>query len=229
MRTLVLVLLAALSAACGLERHANTDGIADNDCYACHRANYEQASDPVHVGVMPTTCRDCHSQIAWRPAGPHPDADFPIRSGPHAAVDCGACHKPALGSPTDGANTDCLTCHTQAATAPAHVGEPDYRWDPAFPHSCLTCHPQGLANKHPEDRFPIASGAHQMPCEDCHIRATGPNTAGMNTTCIGCHTGEHALVRADRQHDEVGRYAAIRDPANPQFCRNAACHPNGRH
>lgn len=227
MRTLALVLLAALTAACGLERHADTDGIADNDCYACHRANYEQASDPVHVGAKPTTCRDCHSQIAWRPAGPHPDADFPIRTGPHAAVDCGACHKPALGPPTDGANTDCLTCHTEAATAPAHVGESDYRWDPAFPHSCLTCHPMGLANKHPEDRFPITRGPHQMPCADCHIRANGPNTAGMNTTCIGCHTGEHALTRADRQHDEVNRYGQYRDPNKPHFCLE--CHPDGRH
>ena len=48
----------------------------------------------------------------------------------------------------------------------------------------------------------------------------------MNTTCIGCHTGEHALTRADRQHDEVNRYGQVRDPNKPHFCLE--CHPDGR-
>jgi hypothetical protein len=49
----------------------------------------------------------------------------------------------------------------------------------------------------------------------------------MNTDCIGCHTGEHALGRVDGQHDEEPDYFAERgDASNPHFC--LVCHPNGR-
>jgi len=216
------LIVGALLAGCGLERHAATDQIDPNDCYACHRSNYEQATDPVHVGAKPTTCRDCHSVIAWRPAGLHPDDRFPIRSGPHAAADCGECHKPALGPPQGGANTDCLTCHGQAETAPLHVNAPGYGWDLAMPHACLVCHPAGLAIHHPEDRFPIASGPHAMPCADCHV-FPGPNNLS-NTTCTGCHTGQHNRARADNDHQEAPGYAW--SDSNPRFC--LVCHPDGR-
>lgn len=221
MRALVLVVALA---GCALERHAGTDEIADNDCYACHRANYEQARDPVHVGAMPTTCRDCHATTGWRPAGLHPDDRFPIRTGPHATSACAACHDPALGVPQGGANTSCLGCHPQAATAPPHTGVAGYGWDPAMPHSCLGCHPKGLASNHPEARFPIASGAHQMPCADCHVRSAGPDTGGQNTSCTGCHTGQHARPRVDADHGEVNGYAW--SDSDPHFC--LACHPRGR-
>lgn len=228
MRAAHLLTVIVLVAAAGcLERHANTDAFADNDCYACHRNNYEQARDPVHVGAMPTECRDCHSTIAWRPAGLHPNDRFPIRTGPHAAADCGACHKAALGPPQGGANTDCLTCHLEPDLVAPHAGEPTYVYDPATPHDpCLRCHPDGLKHGHPEDRFPIANGPHQLPCADCHIRATGlPDSGGMNVTCTGCHTGQHTRARADNDHQEVSGYAW--SDADPQFCRR--CHPNGRH
>lgn len=221
MRALILALCLT---GCVLERHANTDGVDDNDCYTCHRANYEQAQDPIHVGSKPTTCRDCHSTTAWRPAGAHPDDRFPIRSGPHAASDCAACHDVTLGAPQGGANTNCLGCHPQATTAPPHAGVTGYSWDTAMPHSCLGCHPKGLAGNHPEDRFPIAAGAHQMPCADCHVRSAGPDTGGQNTSCTGCHTGQHNRARADADHREVNGYAW--SDTNPHFCLQ--CHPRGR-
>ena len=64
-----------------------------------------------------------------------------------------------------------------------------------------------------------------MPCLDCHDAARGSPVGGMNTDCVGCHTGEHARSRVDAQHREVGDYTF--DPARPNFCLR--CHPNGRH
>ena len=36
------------------------------DCVGCHRKDYERAPD--HVGRRPTTCEQCHTTDAWKPA-----------------------------------------------------------------------------------------------------------------------------------------------------------------
>lgn len=221
---LAAVVVALAATGCTLERHDAAGPTDDNDCYHCHRSTYELATMPPHVGEMPTTCRDCHSTTAWRPAGRHPDDRFPIRSGPHGSADCAACHDPALGSSVAGANTNCLTCHPSGTTAPPHQGVPGYTWDPGMPHGCLTCHPRGLAANHPEDRFPITTGPHQMACADCHDRSRGPDTGGANTSCTGCHTGEHDRPIVDAHHREVSGYAW--SDSDPHFC--LTCHPRGR-
>jgi hypothetical protein len=91
---------------------------------------------------------------------------------------------------------------------------------------CLSCHPKGLADGlHPEARFPITSGSHRnMPCNDCHVPSVGTPVAGYNTSCVGCHTGQHAQSRVNGQHSGVRGYAF--DPNNPHFCLR--CHPSGR-
>lgn len=217
------VVVAAL-AGC-LEYHApNTQDIDEHDCGACHLRHYQLTSAPVHPGRFPTTCDDCHVTRGWVPAleGLHPDGAFPIRSGAHVSSRCLECHRLGQGPSQDGANTVCIVCHTEPASAPPHAGIPEYVFDPAAPHFCLSCHPAGTAG-HPEDRFPIASGAHEMPCTDCHRRELGPDGAG-NTSCTGCHTGEHARGRTDDQHDEANGYQW--SDSNPHFCLE--CHPDGR-
>lgn len=201
------------------------------DCVICHRADYQGVAQPQHVGQYPETCGECHSTMAWRPAtGLHPDGDFPIRSGPHQPVACGACHDPARGAYTDGANTSCVGCHTgehqRARVDDQHRGIPDYAFDAARPNFCLSCHPNGRAEgRHPEASFPIKSGPHQQfLCLDCHDPGRGAYAAGANTDCVGCHTGEHARARVDAEHREVGDYAF--DAAMPNFCLR--CHPDGR-
>ncbi len=39
------------------------------ECYGCHRADYEKA--PRHVDRFPTTCEECHTTDAWKPAHDH--------------------------------------------------------------------------------------------------------------------------------------------------------------
>jgi len=226
MRGLGLTVMLTLALAGCIEQHAPTTSIDDNDCGACHLANYHATTAPPHPGQFPTTCGDCHVSTGWVPAlsGVHPDARFPITSGGHAGTRCLDCHRLGQGPSTGGANTDCLTCHTQAENDPIHVGNAEYTYDPAQPHFCLTCHPSGIAG-HPEDKFPIETGPHQMVCGDCHRPELGSDRDGANTSCTGCHTGEHSRSRVDRQHDEVGRYQW--SDTNQHFCLE--CHPRGRH
>lgn len=228
-RALVVALLLGL-AAC----HKHPDDavqVSQGACVSCHSPDYQAATDPPHVDRMPDTCGDCHSQDAWRPAleGGHPEAFFPVAEGDHAGIQCNDCHDLERGPSADGENTDCIGCHTgdhsRAETDDEHGGVPDYRFEPEVPSFCLRCHPDGRAEDHPEDRFPIANGPHEsFECGECHDADLGPSTGGANADCIGCHTGDHSMSRMDDKHDEVGDYQW--QPSVPDFCRE--CHPSGR-
>jgi hypothetical protein len=121
--------------------------VSDEDCVTCHLGDYEAADDPVHVGMMPTTCDDCHSTHAWRPAsGLHPESQFPIQSGPHEGVDCSSCHEPERGPYQEGANTNCLSCHPNSADLRDEHDDEPFFYDTSRPNFCLDCHPRGLAD-----------------------------------------------------------------------------------
>jgi len=147
MRSLVFVSL--LTVACSQHQDGAVE-VSRRDCYTCHRADYEATTNPVHPGSRPTTCWQCHTTNAWRPAadGIHPESAFPIQSGPHRDFTCLDCHDLDRGSYVDGANTDCIGCHTGAHTRAKmddqHNEEPGYVWNDAQPSFCLTCHPRGL-------------------------------------------------------------------------------------
>jgi hypothetical protein len=211
---------------------AHPDGavaITQDDCASCHMPEYLGASEPVHVDRMPETCADCHSNQAWQPAVGlgHPEVFFPIASGDHSGITCIQCHDPGAGSSTGGANTDCIGCHTgaheQARMDDVHGGVSDYRFDSQTPNFCLSCHPDGQAADHPDDRFPLGGAHGGVACGDCHDDALGPSTGGQNVSCIGCHTGEHSMTRMDDKHHEVSGYSWQAD--DPDFCRR--CHPRG--
>lgn len=232
MNRLALAMLAAAALASGCRSHpGNAIEVATPDCISCHEDDYRAADDPPHAGRYPETCGDCHSTSAWEPAVGfgHPEAFFPISRGAHEGILCVDCHDPARGDSTAGANTDCVGCHTgehaRDEVDSQHGGVPDYQFDADMPNFCLSCHPDGQADDHPEDRFPIASGPHDMPCGDCHDADLGPSTDGENVSCIGCHTGEHSQGRMADTHDEEGDYQW--QPDVPDFCRE--CHPRGRH
>jgi hypothetical protein len=99
-----------------------------------------------------------------------------------------------------------------------------------FPTTCIDCHTTrawtpALMGTHPEGRFPIAGGPHSgFQCLDCHDPDLGASTGGMNTDCVGCHTGEHTRARMDRVHEGESGYPTGAAP--PNFCLD--CHPAGR-
>lgn len=126
------------------------------DCFSCHQANYNAAASTVSGhNTFPTLCTNCHTTAAWKPAqgGAHPEAKFPIANGAHktgAGAKIGACtdcHKPALGAPQAGKNTDCVGCHlgkhTRTSMDAKHKGVKNYPLGAAPPNFCLACHPNG--------------------------------------------------------------------------------------
>ena len=101
---------------------------------------------PGHASFA-TTCQDCHSTTAWRPAsgGSHPQARFSI-TGTHSYA-CNECHNPSLG-PDGAGNADCVGCHegehTLARMDGEHNGIGDYpRGANRAPNFCLQCHADG--------------------------------------------------------------------------------------
>lgn len=119
-------------------------------CVGCHQDDYDSSPFPGHADFS-TTCENCHTTTAWKPAvgGNHPENAFPIQNGAHSPYrdDCVSCHNPDLGSPVDGANADCVGCHdgdhTRAQMDPKHRDEPDYPQGAAPPNFCLDCHADG--------------------------------------------------------------------------------------
>ncbi|HEY5925021.1 MAG TPA: cytochrome c3 family protein [Kofleriaceae bacterium] len=222
----------AMLCACMQSHAPGVQALTGEDCYTCHRPEYESAPD--HA-ARSTACSNCHRNSAWQPAlADHPEVAFPIAAGAHATARCLVCHD--LDSPlpsTLGENTNCIQCHPNSSGQQRnHVGATSmqgaaYAYQDAVPNFCLSCHPKGQAAKHPDTRFP-RTDHHAVPCLSCHFRSNGPDTAGMNTSCVesGCH---HTLSWSDGQHGDVNSYASVRgDGSNKHFCLASGCHPDGR-
>jgi hypothetical protein len=107
-----------------------------NDCVACHQADYNAE----HTGSgFPTTCTNCHTVNTWTGAVFNHDASFfPIYSGNHQGKwsNCQQCH-PSAG---DYSVFTCLTCHSRTETDPDHLQVAGYSYDSL---RCLACHPRG--------------------------------------------------------------------------------------
>ncbi len=124
-------------------------------CAGCHAKDFQLASSKISGhSAFPMTCDSCHSTSAWNPTiggmGSHPEARFPITTGSHAnaAIGCADCHIASRGSPTKGANCDCIHCHLGAHNEPAidaaHTGISGYMPTSASaPNACLGCHGAG--------------------------------------------------------------------------------------
>jgi len=103
------------------------------DCYACHRADYEG----VHQGTgFQADCTACHRTNTWD--GATFAHDFPISSGAHAGADCADCHT----VPGDYGAFSCLGCHEhrQSEMDAEHGERAGYAYESA---ACLSCHPTG--------------------------------------------------------------------------------------
>lgn len=116
-----------------------------HECVGCHRDDYDRSPYPGH-SAFATTCADCHTTSAWRPAtgGSHPEDLFEISRGPHGEMECTECHDEALsGSWADNAN--CIGCHEhdQQHVDQQHADEGDYQWNGNDHDFCRECHPRG--------------------------------------------------------------------------------------
>lgn len=113
-----------------------------SDCITCHRADYQNASEPAHseLGFGPR-CESCHNFTAWRPAsfGNH-DPFFPITSGKHRGEwdACTDCHFAA----GDFSQFTCFNCHehSQSRMDDKHREVSGYSYESS---ACYACHPRG--------------------------------------------------------------------------------------
>lgn len=212
-------------------------------CFDCHGADYAGAADPPHPQNLPTTCNDCHTTDAWTPAmfshdgltaacvGCH-QADYDGVADPphpqHLPTTCENCHTTDVWVPAtfthDGVMGACLGCHQadyEGTQNPPHLN--------MYPQTCQDCHTTdawvpALDGIHPEANFPITQEPHsKFACLECHNAALGSSIGGVNTDCVGCHTGDHNATKMNDVHKDQVDY--VFDPDNPHFCLE--CHPRG--
>ncbi|MCA9593392.1 MAG: hypothetical protein KC776_08770 [Myxococcales bacterium] len=152
-------------------------------CYGCHQKDYEGSPYPGHQ-TFPTTCENCHSQVAWKPASPveHP---WPLL-GAHSSAPCSGCH---VGNPPvyKGTPKICSACHIDDYNSSPFPGHQD------FPTSCQDCH-NTIAWKpaSPVDHpFPFTGAHANTPCLSCHV-GNPPVYKGTPTECYGCHAADYA-------------------------------------
>ena len=183
------------------------------DCYGCHKAKYDQTTNPNHAAAgFPTTCESCHNPASanWTATFNH-NQFFPLL-GRHLTAACSSCHK---NNVYKGTPRTCYPCHQanyDNTTNPNHRAA-------GFPTTCEACHTasdnawtQGRFN---HTWFPITSGRHSgLDCVRCH---TNPS----NYVVFSCLTGCHAKAETDSHHQ--GRSGYRYDSA---ACYS--CHPNGR-
>jgi hypothetical protein len=115
--------------------HVQWTPASQNDCVACHQADYNLE----HAGSgFPTTCTSCHTVNNWNATFDHDAQFFPIYSGKHAGKwsTCQECHN----NPAEFSTFTCLTCHARGQTDLDHDQVPGYGYASV---QCLACHPRG--------------------------------------------------------------------------------------
>lgn len=172
---------AMLGGSCTGDQHERMQ-VRHDDCYTCHQPEYEATAMPAHVGLYPTACGNCHSNVAWIPAVAQNHDQFPLNNR-HAEIACSSCHTVGFG-PGETPNT-CVGCHRanyDTATMPPHAG---------YPTDCASCHddagwsPSTFVHPWPLD------GAHATTsCFTCHT-GDPPQYAGVPRQCVGCHQSDY--------------------------------------
>jgi len=168
-----------------------------NECYDCHREEYQEAREPDHIaGNFPTDCRVCHlSMVTWE--GASFDHSAFVLSGAHQTAACSDCHKNGQYA---GLPSQCVDCHLEDYN---NALEPDHQ-NAGFPTTCESCHGtqaiswQGATFDH--SSF-ILKGNHQTAaCSDCHINNVYTGTA---RECVGCHLDDYNATQ-NPNHQQAG-------------------------
>jgi hypothetical protein len=126
-----------LCAKCHASGYTNTP----TNCYACHTAKYNSATNPNHLTAQfPKECEECHTTTAWTPSTFNHDTKyFRIYSGEHKGewTLCTECHTTS----TNYAVYSCITCHEHNKTEmdKEHQGKTDYIYSST---ACFACHPR---------------------------------------------------------------------------------------
>ncbi|MCA9540058.1 MAG: AMP-binding protein [Myxococcales bacterium] len=172
------------------------------NCLDCHRAERDR-SPTDHAGFS-TTCTQCHSMQAWRPAAFDHDQFFRLE-GAHRNIMCQDCHP---NERYDGTPRDCIGCHRgdRDAARPTHVRLSD---------TCTNCHTQTAFRPatYTHQRFRVPHRG-VSACASCHTNAADYSRVG----CTTCHA--HNQSSMDREHRNRRNYRYADDAC-------LSCHPRG--
>ncbi len=152
-------------------------------CVTCHDADRGRPQLPPHLQAgFPTSCGECHTQAAWKPAA-FAHLKTPL-AGKHAALTCKQCHA------TEPVPRTCIGCHEKDRSRP---GDPDHR-AAGFSTRCEDCHtldgwkPASVDHS----RFPFLGGHAAVACARCHPDSLAQPRA---KTCAGCHDADRARAK----------------------------------
>jgi len=158
-------------------------------CTDCHQTPHDTMAQALR-------CETCHSVLAWKElsAFDHSQTSFALL-GRHGAVECLACHKPAVAKDVRtiafrGAAKDCAGCH-----ADVHAGQFEAAGDEK---GCARCHTvwswRPTEFDHSRHSTFHLDGAHEkVPCQMCHNQRReieGRSTVvykGTPRECKQCH------------------------------------------
>lgn len=151
------------------------------NCVACHE------KDDAHQGQLGQQCEQCHTASSWENVTfDHNKSAFPL-TGAHAKVACNQCHQ---NSTFQGTPTDCISCHPEPAFHAGAFGNQSTQ--------CATCHtadawaPAQFSLNH--DRFPINHGARGTnSCRTCHTENL------QSYTCYKCHDPAKTKAEHDEE------------------------------
>jgi len=160
----------------------------NQDCLACHSADYETRHGSKGY---PTTCLTCHTGTTWpRAAFDHGVTGGFAFWGPHTSLECSACHTAGTFAvkfdPSD--NQDCVSCHKADYDAQEHASL-------GYPTTCATCHSGNVWERNPFDHEQESNGfelwgVHTiLNCVSCHVPGTfEPRFApATDQDCTACH------------------------------------------
>jgi len=223
------------------------------NCANCH-SQARDSTNTRHAGLgidlrtaTTATCLTCHSNGGMAPNFTH--GFFPVAAtdihalgGPAGHVDgtirCASCHTAAANA--DYTRLDCVTCHSEPATAPLHVAVVDLTFTTVNETSalCVRCHaesqvPTAVATT-PSNHVPpvsnhgpfnVSEGAmhYRKPCLTCHgVARTDKRFAQdfRQQACAGCHSENTDQVVS--KHASLQIVVVASDTAS---CLR--CHPNG--
>ncbi len=169
-----------------------------SECYACHRANYEQVVDPEHSEPQfDLDCAVCHTTTDWLTSTyDHNGSDF-VLTGAHVDTDCAQCH---VNRQYDNTPADCYFCHQDAYE---RAEEPEHNQN-QFDHDCKLCHSteawEPADFDHDDNDFPLTGAHTEVNCSDCHIAGNYNETP---TDCYACHQEEYEDAN-DPDHESEG-------------------------
>jgi hypothetical protein len=191
------------------------------DCYTCHKNDFAAATTPVAHAGFATSCVTCHTTSpAWKPSTfNHATSRFPL-TGAHQAVACLQCHANNVYASL---TTACVGCHQQdfaTANAPPHTG---------FSTNCTTCHTTSAwapaTFNHSNTPFPLTGGHLAVTCIQCHVNNV---YAGLTTDCYACHKTDFAAAVSPVAHVGFATTCATCHTTNPGWKPSTFNHATSR-